>query len=356
MKVYVLLTQYELGGITASAKELATSLKEHCTAEIVYFTVSKEFEQHQKLGISLGVPPANFGVGKILTAIRRFRALMALLEISKAEKIICMDPSSTVIAYFCHLVHKELEVFSTCHVSRVLLTTIDKVIIKKFYQRVQAVIVPSEKVKTDLLSIQPFSNIKVIPNMLPLSACSNSWPNPSTDAKAFLFFGRFAQVKNPRFFLEMSLMDTKQDYYLCGAGPLPSEFQEIIETERSRNIFIKRYQPAEQIMPQSRILILPSLSESFGIVLIEAGIQGIPVLISKEAEGANEIIHQVPKLGLALSLAEPIDTWIDAAHNLSQTPLAAETSRQVLDLFHPTSVIKAWLELMFGEGLLQVNF
>lgn len=112
-----------------------------------------------------------------------------------------------------------------------------------------------------------------------------------TDKPIVLFVGNIIKRKNVE-----SLIDAKKiansDYYLVivGDGPLFKKLKKKVEDENIRDvIFTGSRTDVENVIPSCDVLVLPSFSESFGLVLIEALACGKPV-IGSNVGGITEII------------------------------------------------------------------
>ena len=131
-----------------------------------------------------------------------------------------------------------------------------------------------------------------------------------------LFIGNLIKRKNVG-----SLLDAKKisnsDYYLVivGDGPLFKNLKKKADDENIRDvIFTGSRNDVEDIIPSCDVLILPSFSESFGLVLIEALACGKPV-IGSNVGGISEIITN--DVGLLVnpnkisSIAKAIDKMVN---------------------------------------------
>lgn len=106
--------------------------------------------------------------------------------------------------------------------------------------------------------------------------------------KRFLYVGRFSSVKNLKFLVEVFNELPEYSLTLIGNG----EDKEILKTIAKSNIIFK--EPIENKKLQSEflahdILILPSLSEPWGLVVEEALYFRLPVVVSQNC-GASELI------------------------------------------------------------------
>ncbi len=133
------------------------------------------------------------------------------------------------------------------------------------------------------------------------------------DKPIVLFVGNVIKRKNVDSLLEAKKL-AKSDYNLVvvGDGPLLKQLK-----QKADNIsdvyFTGARGDVENIIPGAGVLVLPSFSESFGLVLIEALACGKPV-IGSNVGGIKEII--TPEVGLLINpddsktIAEAIDKMI----------------------------------------------
>ena len=140
--------------------------------------------------------------------------------------------------------------------------------------------------------------------------------NNLEDKPIVLFVGNLIKRKNVDSILEAKKI-ANSDYYLVvvGDGPLYNKLKKKVEEENIRDvIFTGSRNDVEDIIPSCDVLILPSYSESFGLVLIEALACGKPV-IGSNVGGITEIITE--DVGLLVnpkkvsSIAGAIDKMIN---------------------------------------------
>jgi len=136
------------------------------------------------------------------------------------------------------------------------------------------------------------------------------------DFPIVLFVGNLVKAKNLFNLLKAKkLMKNDSNLVIVGDGPLKSKL-EIVATENTVNnvFFTGSRGDVEKIIPVCDLLILPSISESFGLVLLEALACGKPV-IGSNIPGIREIIND--KVGLLVNpnnpqeIADTIDLLLD---------------------------------------------
>ena len=147
--------------------------------------------------------------------------------------------------------------------------------------------------------------------------CDNSFKKEYNleDKPIILFIGNLIKRKNVESLIEAKKI-SNNDYYLVivGDGPLFEKLTKKVESENIKDVvFTGSRRDVENIIPCCDALILPSLSESFGLVLIEALACGKPV-IGSDVGGITEIITE--DVGLLInpnkisSIAKAIDKII----------------------------------------------
>lgn len=119
------------------------------------------------------------------------------------------------------------------------------------------------------------------------------------DKNILLFVGRFIKVKNLQFlitvFSNYVLTNKNAVLILVGDGDRKAELQTLVETLNMQDhiLFVGRFEN-EELYAWYRIadyFILPSISETFGAVVNESLIVGVPVLCS-ELAGASCLVNE----------------------------------------------------------------
>ena len=100
-------------------------------------------------------------------------------------------------------------------------------------------------------------------------------------------------------------MSVEANLVIVGDGPQSKELKEKCEKEDIQNVyFTGTRRDVEDVIPSCGLLVLPSFSESFGLVLIEALSCGKPV-IGSNVGGIKEIITE--DVGLLIDPNDPTD-------------------------------------------------
>jgi glycosyltransferase involved in cell wall biosynthesis len=114
-----------------------------------------------------------------------------------------------------------------------------------------------------------------------------------------IFLGRLTFQKGPDHFLKAAplVLQARPDakFILCGTGDMMDKLRaqaHRLGIERSVH-FAGFVDPAgvDDILTHSKVLVMPSVSEPFGLVALEAIRCGIPVILSKQS-GVREVLHR----------------------------------------------------------------
>ncbi len=148
--------------------------------------------------------------------------------------------------------------------------------------------------------------------------------------KTVTFLGRITYQKGPEYFIEAANLVLRKlknvRFVMAGSGDL---MDQMIEQCARLGISDKFYftgfleqQDADYLLSISDVCVMPSVSEPFGIVPLEAMQAGVPVIISKQS-GVAEIVHYAVK----------IDFWdtyalADTIHGLLQYPALSGVLRK----------------------------
>ena len=133
----------------------------------------------------------------------------------------------------------------------------------------------------------------VAPDLAPKSILPDFYPGlkpmKRSGAASFMFLSRLVPVKNIHFFLERLVDNRSGKVILSIVGPLEdqdywAQCQKIIESipqnVEIRTLGAVSYADGLKLLCQHHFLVLPTLSENFGYVMLEGLAAGSPILIS----------------------------------------------------------------------------
>jgi glycosyltransferase involved in cell wall biosynthesis len=114
-----------------------------------------------------------------------------------------------------------------------------------------------------------------------------------------VFLGRLTFQKGPDHFLKAALLVSQANpqarFILCGTGDMLDKLRH--QAHRlgieDKVHFAGFVDPAgvDEILQRSKVLVMPSVSEPFGLVALEAIRCGIPVILSKQS-GVREVLNR----------------------------------------------------------------
>ncbi|MBX7075690.1 MAG: glycosyltransferase family 4 protein [Methanobacteriaceae archaeon] len=203
-------------------------------------------------------------------------------------------------------------------------------IIKKVLKNADHLLVVSQALKDEILK----TNIKGLENKIKINwnSVDTERFKPNNDYKfklelehdynidinkpIILFVGNIIKRKNVKTIIEAKKnMKNESTLVIVGNGPLLKSLKDYVKKNNINDvIFTGAREDIENIIPSCDMLVLPSFSESFGLVLIEALSCSKPV-IGSNVGGIREIITD--DVGLLINpssskdLAENIDLILD---------------------------------------------
>jgi len=201
-----------------------------------------------------------------------YQNLPALYWIKKIifwKKLHIVISQETMISSYC----KSLQISTEYPVS----------FFKKYFAIAEKIIVPTEKIKTDLINVyhQKKNTITIVPNGL----CNTTYYHQKSKKFDCIYMGRFAKEKNlPRLITILS--QVKKQYntiqlLLLGEGDELSTIEKAIQKyDLSQNVTI--HTSVHDISPyisQSKIFVLTSKIEGLPFALLEAMNQKLPPVV-----------------------------------------------------------------------------
>jgi len=161
------------------------------------------------------------------------------------------------------------------------------------------IITVSKKTKKDLKKIIKSENSVVIPNGIDFNHITMI--QPSNEKSSVIFAGRLIKEKNVDVLIKsLKIVKKKIPDIKCliiGEGPEGLKLRKLVaELQIEDNIifkgFMRNYDDLIGYMKSSKVLVLPSTREGFGIVIIEANACGIPVIVvDHEMNAAVDLVH-----------------------------------------------------------------
>ncbi|MCX7909631.1 MAG: glycosyltransferase family 1 protein [Ignavibacteria bacterium] len=165
------------------------------------------------------------------------------------------------------------------------------------YEKCNIVFVPSKSVEEDL-NEKGITNTKYIPHGVDTNVFNPRFSNPSfkkelgvEGKKIVLFVGRIVKEKNIDVLQEaMNFLHKRDDFVLVIAGGGP--YLEYYQKRMQNTIFLGHLNTSKlvEVYSSSDIFVFPSVTESFGNVILEAMACSLPPIVAKSF-GASELIQ-----------------------------------------------------------------
>ncbi len=149
----------------------------------------------------------------------------------------------------------------------------------------------------------------------------------SLNKKIVSFIGRITFQKGPDYFVEMAEKVLQKDkdfiFVMAGDGDMLNRMIDLVARKRiSENFFFTGFLRGEDMktmLAMSDVYVMPSVSEPFGIMPLEAMQAGIPTIISRQS-GVSEVLRNVIKVDFW-----DIDEMADAVYALGTQKVLSDT-------------------------------
>ncbi|WP_420317657.1 glycosyltransferase family 4 protein [Ekhidna sp.] len=206
-------------------------------------------------------------------------------------------------------------------------------ILRKFYNKTSSVLAPTSEMKNYLISIGlPEDKIKIWGRgvncrLFNPTKRNESYFNDLNRNKKLLFVSRLVNYKETDTLIKLShVLPNNLDLFVIGEGP---EKKKMIEESNPANTRFLGWLQGEELaeaIASCDLFVFPSISETFGNVVLEAMASGLPV-IAAEGGGPKSIV-QVGKTGYLVK-PKSIDAMLEKIEFLtSNEELLFKMSKQ----------------------------
>ncbi len=177
------------------------------------------------------------------------------------------------------------------------------------FRQADAIVAVSKHTKNKIVNKYniPVAKVKVVYNGIEFNNNSatiehNLEALKKSGNKIVLFVGRITLQKGPDYFISMAEKVLSRQpntfFVVSGSGDMEGEMIRVVARRGLSNKFIfcgfLRGEELAQVYKAADMFVMPSVSEPFGLVPLEAMISEVPVLVSKES-GVSEILSTALK-------------------------------------------------------------
>lgn len=282
----------QLGGTERAAISLANLLSSYYNITLLSLTDNKNelsFPLSDKVNLKYARLGQSYGnlIQKLSWAIKCRLLVHNLVCENKIDIVIGLTHNINCV--LASLNRENLKMVGCEHISYNSIPLISRLIIRRFYPRLDAVVTLSNSAKTELRGVN--KNIIIIPNSLPFNSLKTSKLND----KRIIMVGRLSEEKGYERVIPLAKYLKKTfpewEIIIFGAGVLEKKLKETLSIEHLSNVQLKG--TTKEIMTEylkSSIFLSTSHHEAFPMVFLEAMNCGLPI-ISFENEGAIALIE-----------------------------------------------------------------
>jgi glycosyltransferase involved in cell wall biosynthesis len=345
------------GGVLSLARALSFEFNSQFESKVTmvtnYYTDLNEELNITSLNLNVSTRILKSPLRKLVLSLLRINKMMPLIKRERPDVIVCLDPSSLFVSIVCKfaLWKKQMKIVGTCYTPIELLTMSDRFILRFFSKKADLFVFPTHEVESNLKMISCKLK-KVISNPLSLDSlyCST---NRKFEVRQFdvIFFGRLSKEKRPELLVELASLNPKLKFAIYGEGLLYNGLEEQISRRELINVMLVGRGLPWRDLSSSRILLFPSLNETFGMTVIEGWLHGLKILTSQSASGPSMLVEKFGN-GSVVKISGNVMDW-----NLEMLKLLKVSQeekefgdthfvRQILDTFHPYSISKSWFQAL----------
>jgi glycosyltransferase involved in cell wall biosynthesis len=203
-------------------------------------------------------------------------------------------------------------------------------------QLADLVFVPSQHVRRTLAGVVPDEKIRVLCYGAPQVRERNRIRQPASRPLKVLFAGALSRQKGIGYLLDaIDLLDSRVELTLVGRR-LGADRRVDEACNKWRWFETIPHRQVLEVMMESDVLVLPSFSEGFGLVVTEALACGVPVIVTPEV-GASDLVSDGRE-----GFVVPVGSGADIADRLSALDRDRELLAQMSQNAQITAAAHTW--------------
>ena len=333
MKAMICIPRLAVGGIASMALEYADGLKMlgYETGIVTLYDTNEELKTLGQEIHNLGIKPRDGFLMKILSNLRRLSKIWSLVIVNRPSFILTLDPLSFLFALSTKIINPNSKIVAGLYTPIPQLRMIDRLIVNYFYMFANRLIAPSEAAGKQA-SLQAKSiKFEILPCPLSARARICAWPRSLTlDVPKYLYFGRVSREKEAHKILTIAIQNPQLNFGIAGDGPLRAELESKVDLENIKNVSFLGWTTPSDLFPLAKFMIVPSQYETFGTVIIEAAIHGVPSIALSCADGPRELVEKY-NLGTLINDTGSTAEWNLALTEISKIQITSASMKAILE-------------------------
>lgn len=301
MKRVTFITEYSgLGGGETSLFNLMVNFKQYCDITLV----TLEDGNLNKIIRKEGIEEQSISYKQMIKKVKLIKLYKSLHRLLKETDVVVLNSKSNLFLIPFIKRVKRIPIFYIEHSNWTKYSFIEKILLKK----VQNVLTVSEAVKHNLTKQVHLNEVVDFPLGIPLDGIQEEKGMHLKKRPVIAMIGRFQRIKGHDFFIEvvksLGNLGNKYDFYIIGGKPFATKEEDEYEEEilslinkyglkKQVKLLGERRDVDKLLKEEIDILIVPSINESFGMVVLEAAKYGVPIITSENCEGPTEILRKL---------------------------------------------------------------
>jgi glycosyltransferase involved in cell wall biosynthesis len=341
--IFVILPTLKIGGIASVAKALhfEAILQGYDSTLLSFYSSGDPSEYFQKSKCGNFREPSTL-FARLLNLLRKANWLRSSVSDNPNALYLCLDPTSVLLVRLAMGSSANCRIIGACFTPYNLLFLSDILIIKLLFPKIRKVIVPSSSSRAEIASVHSEINLAVIPNPLSQESIVCSIRNSRREEIDAVFYGRLSEEKNPFMAIQVAEIAPQFSFEIGGFGHLETSMKSFIHDINMQNLRIVGRKPPSSFLPRSKVLLMTSFYESFGLVVIEAWLHGLKVISSNLSSGPVELIQTFGN-GVVVDGKDP-KSWMEALDSLLTSKSEEGFERKILDTFSSYTIFSSWIK------------
>jgi len=333
MRAIICIPRLAVGGIASMALEYADGLTllGYKTVIVTLYDTDDELKTANYLIHNLDIRSEDGFIRKIVANLRRLFKIWVLVLRFRPNFLLALDPLTFLFTLSTRIVNPKSKVVAGLYTPIPQLRFIDRFIIKYFYKFANLLIAPSEAAgKQASLAVKSL-RFETVSCPLSVRAKICAWPRLlNHSVPNFLYFGRVSDEKEAPKILTIASQNPQFSFGIAGDGPARTRLESKAKLEKIQNVSFLGWATPSGVLPFAKYMIVPSQQETFGTVIIEAAIHGIPSIALFCADGPRELLTKY-NLGILVNDTSSDFEWSLVLNQISKIQISSSSIQALLE-------------------------